>query len=98
MNVNYEYDDLQNEIKWQTATSINKNSHSKYTEKKNTLERNRIFNDIHFELSNSFSPHATNTVRNRRPLLCTTRNCLNNFIPFTVPSDSDYVIIIKKRP
>ena len=80
---------------------------------RNTLERNRKSNDIHFELSRGFlflhnddqnltkrptstipnipekiptnsrntSPHATNTMQNKRPLVCTTGNYLKNFIP-----------------
>ena len=114
MNVNYESDDLKNEIQWQIVTSRNEQGYSTNTGK-NTLERKRKSNDIHFELINRFSPlhndnqnlttkrptstilnipekiptnsrstspHATNTVRNKRPLLCTTENYLKNFIPF----------------
>ena len=104
MNVNYESDDLKNEIQWQIATSRNEQGYSANTGK-NTLERKRKSNDIHFELINRFSPlhndgqnlttkrptstilnipekiptnsrstspHVTNTVRNKRPLVCTT--------------------------
>ena len=104
---------LKNEIQWKIATSRNKHGHSTNTGK-NTLERNIKSNDIHFELSNRFSPlhnddqnltkrptstipnisekiptnsrntspHAINTVGNKRPLVCTTNNYLKNFIPF----------------
>ena len=112
---------------WQIVTSRNKHAHSKSTEK-NTFERNRKPNDIHFEFSNRFSalhnddqnlttkrptsaipntpekisansrntsPYATNTVRNKRPLVCTIETYLKNFISFTVPGNSDYASIIK---
>ena len=127
MNVNYKFDDLKKEIHQQTATSRNKHGHSTNTGK-NALERNRKSNDIHFELSNMFSPlcnddqnlttkrptsttpnlpekipinsrntspHATNTVRNKRLLVCTTENHLKDFIPFTVPGNCDYTGIVK---
>ena len=123
-NVNYESNNLKNEIQWKIATARNKHDHSTNTGK-DTLERNRKSNDIHFELNNRFSPlynddqnltkrptsaipnipekistnsrntspHATNTVRNKRPLVCTTENYLKNFIPFIVPGNSDYANI-----
>ena len=126
LNVNYEFNDLKNKIQWEIATSRNKHGHSTNTGK-NTLERNRKSNDIHFELSNRFSPlhnddqnltkrptstipnipekipsnsrntspHATNTRRNKRPLVCTAENYLKNFIPFTVPGNRGYASIIK---
>ena len=43
----------------------------------------------------NISPHATNTVQNERPLVCTTENYLKDFILFTVPGNSDYASIIK---
>ena len=121
VNVNYESDNLKNESQWQIA------GHFTNT-RKNTLERNKKSNEIHFELNNRFSPlhnndqnstmkrlistilnipekiptnsrntspHTTNTVRNKRPPVCTSENYLKNFIPFTVPSNSDYASIIK---
>ena len=45
--------------------------------------------------SRNTSPNATNTVRNKRPLVCTNENYLKNFIPFTVPGNSNYTSIIK---
>ena len=39
--------------------------------------------------------HTTNTVQNKRPLVYTTKNYLKNFIPFTVPGNSDYASVIK---
>ena len=45
--------------------------------------------------SRNTSPHTTNTVRNKRPLVCTTENYVENFIPFAVPVNSDYDSIIK---
>ena len=39
--------------------------------------------------SRNTSPHATNTVRNKRPLVCTIENYLKKFIPFTIPGNSD---------
>ena len=45
--------------------------------------------------SSNTSPHATSAARNQRPLVCTTENYLKNFIPFTVPGNSDYTSIIK---
>ena len=39
--------------------------------------------------------HTTNTVRNKRPLVYITKNYLKNFIPFTVPGNSDYASVIK---
>ena len=45
--------------------------------------------------SRNTSPHATNIVRNKRPLVCTTENYLKNFIPFIVPGNSDYASVIK---
>ena len=41
------------------------------------------------------SPHATHTIRNKRPLVCTTEKYLKDFILFTVPGNSDYASIIK---
>ena len=38
---------------------------------------------------------ATNTVRNKRSLVCTTENHLKNLISFTVPGNSNYASIIK---
>ena len=55
LNVNYESNDLKNEIQWKIATSRSKHGHSTNTGT-NTLERNRKSNDIHFELCNRFSP------------------------------------------
>ena len=127
VNVNYESNNLKNECQWQIAFSRKKHGPST-TAGKVTLERSRKSNDIHFKLSNRFSPlhdddqnltrkrptstipnitekipsnsrntslHTTNTVQNKRPLVCTTENYLKNFIPFTVPGNSDYAIIIK---
>ena len=45
--------------------------------------------------SRNTSPHATNTVRNKRLLVCTTENHLKDFIPFTVPGNCDYTGIVK---
>ena len=42
-----------------------------------------------FQLIVETSPHATNTVRNKRPLVCTIENYLKKFIPFTIPGNSD---------
>ena len=47
--------------------------------------------------SRNTSPHATNTVPDKRPLVCTTDNYLKGFIPFTVPGNGDYGTIIKNR-
>ena len=124
VNVNYESNDLKNESQWQIATSSNKHGHSTNAGKL-TFERNRISNDIHFKLSNTFSllhvdqdlrrptstipnipekiqtnsrntsPHTTNTVRNKRPIVCTTENYLKNLTTFTVPGNSDYASVIK---
>ena len=55
VNVNYESNNLKNESQWQIATSRNKHGHATNVGKV-TLERNRKFNDIHFKLSNRFSP------------------------------------------
>ena len=55
VNVNYESDDLTNESQLQIATSRNKRGYSSNAPK-NTLERIRKSNDIHFELSGRFSP------------------------------------------
>ena len=54
MNVNYKSDNNKNKIHWQIATSRSKYVHSSKVES-NTFERNRKFNDIHFELSKMFS-------------------------------------------
>ena len=54
MNVNYKSDKNKNKIHWQIATSRSKYVHSSKVES-NTFERNRTFNDIHFELSKMFS-------------------------------------------
>ena len=110
------------EVKTHTHTHTHTNAG------KNTLERNRKSNDIHFELSNRFSPlhiddqnlttkrltsaipnipeklptniintspHATNTVRNKRRLICTIESYLKNFIPLTVRGNSGYASIFK---
>ena len=61
-NVSYDSDNLKNERQWQIATSRNKRGHSANAGK-NILERNRKSNDIHFELSNSFS-HLHNEDQN----------------------------------
>ena len=45
--------------------------------------------------SRNTSLHTTNTVRNKRPLVCTTENYLKNFISFIVPGNSDYASVIK---
>ena len=45
--------------------------------------------------SRNTSPYVTKTVRNKRPLVCTTENYLKNFIPFTVSGNSDYASTIK---
>ena len=45
--------------------------------------------------SRNTSSHTTNTVRNKKPLVCSTENYLKNFIPFTVPGNSGYASIIK---
>ena len=45
--------------------------------------------------SRNTSPHATNTVQNKRPLVCTTENYLKNFIPFTAPGNIDHAILSK---
>ena len=57
----------------------------------------KIFNILEKIPTNSrnTSPHTTNTVRNKRPLVCTTENSLKNFIPFTVPGNSYYASFIK---
>ena len=54
MNVNYKSDKNKNKNHWQIATSRSKYVHSSKVES-NTFERNRKFNDIHFELSKMFS-------------------------------------------
>ena len=41
--------------------------------------------------SRNTSPHASNTVQNKGPLVCTAKN----YLPFTVPGDNDYANIIK---
>ena len=126
VNVNYESNDLKNKSQWQIPTCRRKHGHVTNAGKV-TLERNRKPNEIHFKLSNRFSPlhvdqnltrniptstipnipekiltnsrntspHTTHTVRNKRPLVCTTENYLKSFIPFTVPGNSDYASIIK---
>ena len=95
---------------------------------RNTLERNRKSNDIHFELSIGFlllhnddqnltkrrtstipnipekiptnsrntSPHATNTMQNKRPLVCTTGKYLKiSYLKGSVPGNRGYASIIK---
>ena len=61
-------DNLKNESQWQIATSRNKCGHSRNAGK-NTLKRNRKSNDIHFELSNSFShlPNEDQNLTTKRP-------------------------------
>ena len=54
MNLNYKSDKNKNKNHWQIATSRSKYVHSSKVES-NTFERNRKFNDIHFELSKMFS-------------------------------------------
>ena len=78
MNVNYESDDPKNEIHWQIAASRNKHDHSTNTGK-NTLKRNGISNDIHFELRNRFSTlhnddQNLTTKRRQVQFLCTLEN------------------------
>ena len=84
VNVNYESDDLKNGIQWQLATSRNKRGHSTNT-RKNTLERNRKSNDIHFEITfTSFS-----TLHNDNQNLTTKRptSTIPN-IPEKIPTNS----------
>ena len=45
--------------------------------------------------SRNTSLHTTNTMWNKRPLVCTNENYLKNFIAFTVPGNSDYASVIK---
>ena len=45
--------------------------------------------------SRKTSPHVTNIVRNKRPPVCTTDNYLKNFIPITIPGNSEYGGIVK---